>query len=104
MNPVRHVGRKDYFETERGKLNGVLSFSGLTLGEDGHLRTVKTAQTLTDAEAAASVLRKALIERRVHPDVLRFCRAELVVDNYFHAVFRTHVRLLIRALCPLRVQ
>jgi uncharacterized protein (TIGR02391 family) len=22
----------------------------------------------------------------VHPDVLRFCRAELVADNYFHAV------------------
>lgn len=87
MNPVRYVGNKDYFETERGKLNGVLSFSGLTLGEDGHLRMVKAAQTLTDAEAAASVLRKALIERKVHPDVLKFCRAELVVDNYFHAVF-----------------
>ena len=36
---------------------------------------------------AASVLRKALVERRVHADVLKFCRAELVVDNYFHAVF-----------------
>ncbi len=24
--------------------------------------------------------------RGVHPDVLRFCRAELVPDNYFHAV------------------
>jgi Protein of unknown function (Hypoth_ymh) len=35
----------------------------------------------------ASALRKALIEGKVHPDVLKFCRAELVVDNYFHAVF-----------------
>jgi hypothetical protein len=33
MNPVRHVGGRDYFETERGKLNSVLAFSGLTLGE-----------------------------------------------------------------------
>src|SRR5438067_10745825 len=57
MNPVRRVGRKDYFETERGKLNAVLAFSGLILGEDGHLRPVKTAQTLTEAEAAASALR-----------------------------------------------
>ena len=24
-----------------------------------------------------------------HPDVLRFCRAELVADNYFHAVLET---------------
>lgn len=87
MNPVRHVGSADYFETERGKLNGVLAFSGLTLGADGKLRVVKAAQTLTEAEAAASVLRKALVERKVHPDVIRFCRAELVLDNYFHAVF-----------------
>lgn len=68
MNPVRHVGHKDYFETERGKLNGVLAFSGLTFGEDGQFRTVKTAQTLSEAEAAASILRKALIERKVHAD------------------------------------
>jgi uncharacterized protein (TIGR02391 family) len=87
MNPVRHVGNRDYFESERGKLNGVLAFSGLSLGEDEKLRTVTTARTLTEAEAMAGALRKALIERKVHADVLKFCRAELVVDNYFHAVF-----------------
>lgn len=87
MNPVRHVGNKDYFEQQRGRLNGVLEFNGLSLGEDGKLRFVKFAATLTDAEAAASMLRKALVERKVHPDVLKFCRAELLVDNFFHAVF-----------------
>lgn len=87
MNPVRHAGNRNYFETERGKLNVVLAFSGLTFGEDGQFRMAKAAQTLSQAEAAANVLRKALIERRVHADVLRFCRAELVADNYFHAVF-----------------
>ena len=25
--------------------------------------------------------------RKVHPDVLRHCKEELLVDNYFHAVF-----------------
>ena len=87
MNPVRHVGNRDYFEAERGKLNSVLAFSGLTLGEDGKLRTVTSARTLTESEAMASSLRKVLVERRVHADVLKFCRAELLVDNYFHAVF-----------------
>lgn len=87
MNPVRHIGNRDYFENERGKLNSVLSFTGLALGEDGQLRPVQAVKTLTEAEARASVLRKALVERKVHPDVVKFCRAELVVDNYFHAVF-----------------
>ena len=87
MNPVRHVGNREYFDTERENVNAVLAFSGLRLGEDGKLRLVKAAQTLNDAEAAATLLRKALVERKVHPDVLKFCRAELVADNYFHAVF-----------------
>ncbi len=87
MNPVRHVQNRDHFETERGKLNSVLAFSGLTLGEDGQLRQVETARTLPEAEATARALRKALVERKVHSDVLAFCRAELLVDNYFHTVF-----------------
>ena len=65
----------------------MLAFSGLTLGEDGKLRQVQTARTLPEAEATARAIRKALVERKVHADVLAFCRAELVVDNYFHAVF-----------------
>jgi uncharacterized protein (TIGR02391 family) len=87
MNPVRHVGSREYFETERSKLNSVLAFSGLSLGEDCRLREVAVASTLGEAEAMASALRKALVERKVHADVLKFCRAELLVDNYFHAVF-----------------
>jgi uncharacterized protein (TIGR02391 family) len=31
-------------------------------------------------------LRTKLAARHVHPDVVRFCRAELVQRNYFHAV------------------
>jgi uncharacterized protein (TIGR02391 family) len=87
MNPLRHVGNRDYFESERAKLNSVLSFSGLVLGEDGNLKIVTAARTLSESEAMAGALRKALIERKVHADVLKFCRAELLVENYFHAVF-----------------
>jgi uncharacterized protein (TIGR02391 family) len=87
MNPVRYVGSSGYFEAQREKLNRVLAFSGLTLSEDGQIRAVTAVRTITEAEQRAGILRKALVERKVHPDVIRFCRAELVVDNYFHAVF-----------------
>ena len=87
MNPVRYVGNREHFETERAKLNGVLAFKGLTLGEDGKISEVKAARTLSESESIASALRKVLVERKVHGDVLKFCRAELLVDNYFHAVF-----------------
>jgi uncharacterized protein (TIGR02391 family) len=32
-------------------------------------------------------LRITHVTRKVHDDVLRFCRAELLNENYFHAVF-----------------
>ena len=87
MDPVRHVGNRNYYESKRTEVNAVLAFSGLVLHEDGKLRRRSAATTLSQAELAASALRKALMERKVHGDVLRFCRAELVADNYFHAVF-----------------
>ena len=42
--------------------------------------------TLEDAQRLASLLRAALLASNVHPDVLKACRAELLQDNYFHAV------------------
>ena len=87
MSPVRHVGNRDYFEREREKINMVLVFCGLSLAENGQLKQVQTASTLSEAEVRASVLRKALFERKVHADVIKFCRSELLVDDYFHAVF-----------------
>ena len=88
MDPVRYVDQgKEEFQNRRSALNRVLALGGRALGEDGRLRKSFQARTITEAEAAASVLRKALTERQVHGDVLRYCRAELVEGDYFHAVF-----------------
>lgn len=50
------------------------------------MHTVTQAHTLREANRRAQELRADLTTRGVHPDVLRFCRSELVADNYFHAV------------------
>jgi uncharacterized protein (TIGR02391 family) len=87
MNPVRYVSNLDVFEIRRAALNQVLGFAGLNLGENGQLRQTSATRTISEARERASRLRRALLDRRVHPDVLRFCREELLQDNYFHAVF-----------------
>jgi len=87
MNPVRHVGMQEYFESQRSALNEVLAFAGMTLGEDGKIRSSSKVSTLSEAVVRATKLKKNLQARQVHPDVLEFCREELVVENYFHAVF-----------------
>ncbi len=86
MNPVLHVQLPDYFESKQAELNRVLSFEGLRLNDEGKLEQCKQARTISDAQAAADQLRQKLFDRGVHPDVLKFCRAELVEGNYFHAV------------------
>src|SRR5882724_6384828 len=86
MNPVLHVQSPEYFKKKQVELNRVLSFEGFRLSDEGKLEPCKQARTITDAEAAAGQLRRKLIERGVHSDVLKFCRAELVEGNYFHAV------------------
>lgn len=87
MNPVRYTGRIAEFEDRRAALNQRLAFCGLELRDDGKLRTTTAVRTLTEAQERAGRLRAELQRRRVHPDVLRFCRSELLQENYFHAVF-----------------
>jgi transcriptional regulator of aromatic amino acid metabolism len=74
------------FEPMRANVNRALAFSGLAVDAAGQIYAVDRAQTLSEAQRRADELRADLTTRGVHPDVLRFCRAELVADNYFHAV------------------
>lgn len=87
MEPVRYTNNTPVFEERRAELGQVLAFCGYSLGEDGKLSTATAVSTLSAAEERAGRLRAELRRRSVHPDVLAFCRAELLQSNYFHAVF-----------------
>ena len=87
LDPVRFAGHPDEHNSFCRSVNRVLSFSGISVREDGKLVSVKAARTVDEAEERASRLKSTLISRIVHADVLSFCRAELVQNNYFHAVF-----------------
>ncbi|QVW35317.1 TIGR02391 family protein [Geobacter sulfurreducens] len=85
--PSRFVGRIHEFEQRRLELNTILAFSGLEYGKDGKFRHCNAVQTLDEAEQRVQTLRAKFQGRRIHPEVLKYCRAELLQDNYFHAVF-----------------
>lgn len=86
MNPVRYHSASAAYEERRQSVNVVLAFGGYMVRPDGQIAQVPRASTLTEAEARARALEKKMRDRGVHADVLKFCRAELVTDNYFHAV------------------
>ncbi len=85
--PARFVGRSTEFEAHREALNTTLAFSGLEYGRDGKFRKREAAQTLDEAEKRVRTIRAKFQGRSMHPEVLRYCRTELLQDNYFHAVF-----------------
>ncbi len=87
LAPARFVDRNDEFEQDRIALNTVLAFSGLEYGPDGQFRNRTMAATLSEAERRANGIKAKFKERRIHPEVLRYCQSELMQHNYFHAVF-----------------
>jgi len=86
MKPERYAREPERFEPMRAMLNRGLVFAGLSVDAAGMLEAAEQARTLPEAERRAQELRADLSTRGVHADVLRFCRAELLADNYFHAV------------------
>jgi len=88
MAPVRFPSQAE-FDAARTRLNERLLLSGFEVRADGKVVRTQQAVTLGEAQLRADDLRAELARRKVHPDVLAFCRAELVQQNYFHAVLET---------------
>ena len=86
LTPGRFADRNDKFESHRSALNMVMALSGLEYGADGQFRNRPAAATLTEAERRIKTIQAKFQGRRIHPEVLTYCIAELMQDNYFHAV------------------
>lgn len=85
--PVRFIGRNEEFEQHRAQRNAALSFSGLEYTREGQFQNCDRAATLDQAEKRLRTIEQKFRGRRIHSEVLKYCRTELLQDNYFHAVF-----------------
>lgn len=87
LTPARFVGRSEAFEAHRQELNTILAFSGLEYGKDGKFCQGEAARTLDEAEKRVQTIQAKFRGRCIHSEVLKYCRVELLDENYFHAVF-----------------
>ncbi len=85
MAPVR-FGSPAEHDAHRASVNARLLLYGYQVLDDGQVAKATAARTVSEAQQRADALKAELARRDVHPDVLVFCRAELVQQNYFHAV------------------
>ncbi len=89
LDPVKYSRSHEKFEWLRNELNVVLAFSGYGVREDGKVVRTEQATTLKDARARAGALKSKLEDRGAHSEIFKYCRAELLEDNYFHAVLES---------------
>jgi len=87
VSPARFVGRNSEFEQHRTALNAILIFAGLEFCKDGNFIRVNPAKTLDEAERRLRAIRDRFRGRSMHEEVNRYCKVELMQENYFHAVF-----------------
>lgn len=86
LAPVRFRNKEDDRREVCESVNTVLAFIGAQVDEQGRIVPCIQARTISDAQRTALAMRQQLTERRVHHDVLRYCDAELIANNDFHAV------------------
>lgn len=100
MHPASHTADPVRFRRWCDNLNQILALTGMEVGNDGKIKGVKKAENLDEAIARANRLKTILEQRQVHAHVLEHCRAEVLTDNYFHAVLEamksitTRIRML----------
>jgi uncharacterized protein (TIGR02391 family) len=87
FQPANFVnGRENMFENQRTAFNNIVAFAGLEMGPNGRLRKVNKAETISEATARANSLKSELINRKAHIEIFKYCTAELLANDYFHAV------------------
>lgn len=86
MAPARYISTPELFEWRRDGLNVALAFAGYAVRDDGKVVHTTRETTLSGARARASRLRSILESRGTHPEVFKYCLAEFLEENYFHAV------------------
>lgn len=96
MTPSRFVGKLEMFENWLEEINKQLAFAGYEIKESGEIVTVQKTSTLYDVEVKAKNLKEKLEHSNAHREIFKYCKAELLHDNYFHAVFEANKGLFDR--------
>lgn len=87
LEPSRYVHRQPEFEEVRNAINAHLAFAGIEYGNDGKFRRITVAETIDEAHKRLNTINSKFKGRRIHNEVSKYCKIELLRDNYFHAVF-----------------
>lgn len=86
MAPARFVRKPEQFQRWQDSLNVAMSLAGYGVNDQGKIVLTTRETTVSGALARANRVRGTLEARGTHQQVFAYCTAELLAENYFHAV------------------
>lgn len=86
MAPVRYTSKPQLFAWRQDELNVALAFAGYAVNSKGQVVHTTPESTVEGALARARRLTTVLQGRGTHQEIFKYCKSELLQDNYFHAV------------------
>lgn len=96
LAPSRFVNNKEEFERLRYSINQQLAFVGYELMENGRFHEITAANTISELQIKANNLKQELEKRGSHHEIFKYCKAELLQNNYFHSVLEANKGLFQR--------
>lgn len=86
MSPAHYISKPDLFAWRQDGLNVALAFSGYAVNPNGQVVHTTKESTVDGALTRAKRLYSVLQSRGTHQEIFKYCKSELLQDNYFHAV------------------
>lgn len=86
MSPARYTSKPELFAWRQDALNVALAFAGYAVSSKGQVVHTTPESTVEGALARAKRLNSLLQNRGTHQEIFKYCKSELLQDNYFHAV------------------
>ncbi len=96
LSPAKFVNNQIEFEEKRSLINQQLHFVGYRYNENGTINEITQAKTISEAQLKADNLKSKLELRETHFEIFKYCKAELISNNYFHSVFEANKGLFQR--------
>jgi uncharacterized protein (TIGR02391 family) len=85
LNPKRYSD-ENAFEKDRTSINEKLVYDGIEIDKSGQPRQVAKAKTITEAKSRSLKIKEKVHGIGVHREILPYCEAEWLKENYFHAI------------------
>ncbi len=96
LSPSRYVNDKERYDLLCNLINQQLAFVGFSIKENGSLLKVPKASVILEVQIKADNLKQEIEKRKGHQELIKYCNAELLSNNYFHAVFEANKGLFER--------